>query len=128
MGFRALLGTFAAVITGACATQTPEPVETPAVFSGLSDEERSAIGQAAATLLGRNRVDALIVEGETTVAIRPPMPGPFEGNSPVRPEVMDIIKRGDVCVLKDRGTGQEINLSSVSCSAEGLSQVSPESD
>lgn len=128
MGFRALLGTVAAVMTGACATQTPEPVETPAVFSGLSDEERSAIGQAAATLLGRNRVDALIVEGESTVAIRPPMPGPFEGNSPVRPEVMDIIKRGDVCVLRDRSTGQEIKLTSVSCSAKSLSQDKPAAD
>lgn len=112
---RLLLGA-AALSFAACSTTgntPPRPATltdaSPAMLEALSGQLSSIIGE------GRVRLGPSDLTRDPVIAVLPPPPGPYEGNSPAMPRYFDLMTDGKSCSVLDRKTGVLHPLAGVAC-------------
>jgi hypothetical protein len=97
------LGSLLAASVVACHTVAVGSIR-PAVLSDANPTTMAAVAQVLAKVTGQGRV-ALGPGDPTrdpTITVLPPLPGPYEGNSPAMPTYFDIVTDGKACFLRER--------------------------
>jgi len=96
-------------------------------FAGTAMQRAVLLEESAVTMDAIKRVlDGVIREGRLTlgpgdltrdsvIAVLPPAPGPYEGNSPAMPTYFDLLTDGKSCFLRERGKDDLLLLPGVAC-------------
>lgn len=112
----ALLAACAAVTVAAC--QTPrDPQLRPAVLADATPATLQTLDRVLlkATKEGRGQRGPGDPTRDPVIAVLPPPPGPYEGNSPALPTYFDIVTDGSRCFVRERQTGVAHPLPGVAC-------------
>lgn len=74
----------------------------PATLSADTPEARAALIEAIRplTAIPAPRMGAVDLTASSEVPVLPPEPSPFEGNSPARPEMFEIVTDGTDCYVQ----------------------------
>lgn len=113
---RLATGLAAGVILAACQT-TAAVALRPAVLVDATPEALRQLDRTLAAATGRGRIKRGPgdVTKEPAIAVLPPPPGPYEGNSPAMPVYFDLVTDGKGCFVRDRSSGKTHVLRGVSC-------------
>ena len=96
-----------------------KPIDIPARLTAISAITMERVTTTLQQALGIQRIDLgpENLSDSTIVSVLPPPLGPYETRSMAQPEVFDIVKRGNACLLVRRTTGMSYPMSGVSCMA-----------
>ena len=111
-----LLAACAAVSVAAC--QTPrDPELRPAVMADAAPSTLQVLDRVLfeSTKTGRGTRGPGDPTKDPVVAVLPPPPGPYEGNSTALPVYFEIVTDGNRCFVRERKSGVVHPLPGVSC-------------
>lgn len=109
----------ASLIAGCIGQHTeagPDAIE-PAELTDDSAETRAALKASLAGHVGRQNFEfgAGSLTGTSQITVLPPLPGPFETNSPAMTKTYDLLISGETCFARRQGEDDLIPLVDVLC-------------
>lgn len=108
----------AGLAAGAAACQTTAGAAAQeAVLLEQRDETLVVIKETIEKIIGPGRVNLGPVDltRNSVIAVLPPKPGPYEGNSPAMPRYFELMTDGERCYVRERGEATLHTLTGIRC-------------